>query len=133
MAANGLVEHVLGHIGVRVSGGELLVRCRGPIESGLASTTPVDVKRVPLYGHRDLGAWSVPNELPIHRVPMRQRADVTAVVHAHPPAVVTWSLLDQPLVPLYGAYDIPGARLAADGTRRGSARPLSAPTNWPSR
>jgi ribulose-5-phosphate 4-epimerase/fuculose-1-phosphate aldolase len=37
------------------------------------------------------------------------------VVHAHPPAVVAASLLDAPLLPLYGAYDIPGARLAADG------------------
>jgi ribulose-5-phosphate 4-epimerase/fuculose-1-phosphate aldolase len=40
---------------------------------------------------------------------------VTAVVHAHPPAVVTFSLLDAPLLPIYGAYDMPGARLAADG------------------
>jgi Class II Aldolase and Adducin N-terminal domain len=62
-----------------------------------------------------LGAWSVPNELAIHRVLLRRRPSVTAVVHAHPPAVVAWSLLDEPLVPLYGAYDIPGARLAAEG------------------
>jgi 3,4-dihydroxyphthalate decarboxylase len=115
MAACGLVEHVLGHISARVTGGELLVRCRGPAESGLASTTPADIKLVPLSGDRDLGAWSVPNELPIHRVLLRRRPSVTAVVHAHPPAVVAWSLLDEPLVPLYGAYDIPGARLAADG------------------
>ena len=115
MAACGLVEHVLGHISVRVSSDELLVRCRGPVESGLASTTVGDVKLVPLHGDRDLGAWSVPNELPIHRVLLRRRPSVTAVVHAHPPAVVAWSLLDEPLVPLYGAYDIPGARLAADG------------------
>jgi ribulose-5-phosphate 4-epimerase/fuculose-1-phosphate aldolase len=119
MAACGLVEHVLGHISVRVSQDELLVRCRGPVEAGLAATTPDDVKLVPLqgdpYGDRDLGAWSVPNELPIHRVLLRRRPSVTAVVHAHPPAVVAWSLLDEPLVPLYGAYDIPGARLAAGG------------------
>jgi ribulose-5-phosphate 4-epimerase/fuculose-1-phosphate aldolase len=119
MAACGLVEHVLGHISVRVSHDELLVRCRGPVEAGLAATTPDDVKLVPLHGDphgdRDLGAWSVPNELPIHRVLLRRRPSVTAVVHAHPPAVVAWSLLDEPLVPLYGAYDIPGARLAADG------------------
>jgi 3,4-dihydroxyphthalate decarboxylase len=29
--------------------------------------------------------------------------------------VVAASLLDAPLLPIYGAYDIPGARLAADG------------------
>ncbi len=115
MAACGLVEHVLGHISVRVSGDELLVRCRGPVEAGLAATTAGDVKLVPLSGDRDLGTWSVPNELPIHRVLLRRRPSVTAVVHAHPPAVVAWSLLDEPLVPLYGAYDIPGARLATGG------------------
>jgi 3,4-dihydroxyphthalate decarboxylase len=115
MAACGLVEHILGHISVRLPGDELLVRCRGPVESGLASTTVGDVRQVPLRGDRDLGAWTAPNELPIHRVLLSRRPSVTAVVHAHPPAVVAWSLLDQPLVPLYGAYDIPGARLAADG------------------
>src|SRR5689334_1977355 len=97
MAACGLVEHVLGHISVRVSRDELLVRCRGPVEAGLAATTADDVKLVPLqgdpHGDRDLGAWSVPNELPIHRVLLRRRPSVTAVVHAHPPAVVAWSLL----------------------------------------
>jgi ribulose-5-phosphate 4-epimerase/fuculose-1-phosphate aldolase len=46
---------------------------------------------------------------------MRRRPAVNAVVHAHPPAVVALSLLDVPLLPIYGAYDIPGARLAAEG------------------
>jgi ribulose-5-phosphate 4-epimerase/fuculose-1-phosphate aldolase len=111
LAECGLVEHVLGHISVRVPSGELLVRCRGPRESGLAFTTAEDIRVVP----DDLGEWTAPNELPIHTGMMRRRPAVTAVVHAHPPAVVRWSLLDTPLVPLYGAYDIPGARLAAGG------------------
>jgi ribulose-5-phosphate 4-epimerase/fuculose-1-phosphate aldolase len=115
MAACGLVEHVLGHISARVSADELLIRCRGPRESGLAYTTADDIRPVPLDGHPDLGDWTAPNELPIHTEVMRRRPSVTAVVHAHPPAVVAASLLDAPLVPLYGAYDIPGARLAADG------------------
>jgi 3,4-dihydroxyphthalate decarboxylase len=115
MAACGLVEHVLGHISARVREGELLVRCRGPAESGLAYTTSEDIRLVPMQGRPDLGAWSAPNELPIHTEVMRRRPAVTAVVHAHPPAIVTLSLLGHPLRPIYGAYDIPGARLAADG------------------
>jgi ribulose-5-phosphate 4-epimerase/fuculose-1-phosphate aldolase len=115
MAGVGLVEHVLGHISARVSADELLVRCRGPEESGLAYTTGADVRAVPLLGEPDTGDWRVPNELPIHTAMLRSRPDVTAVVHAHPPAVVAFSLLGRPLVPIYGAYDIPGARLAADG------------------
>jgi ribulose-5-phosphate 4-epimerase/fuculose-1-phosphate aldolase len=115
LAATGLVEHVLGHISVRTGPDRLLVRCRGPQESGLADTTAADVREVPLDGVPDVAPWAVPNELPIHRVLLRRRPEVTAVVHAHPPAVVVYSLLDRPLVPLYGAYDIPGAALAAGG------------------
>jgi ribulose-5-phosphate 4-epimerase/fuculose-1-phosphate aldolase len=115
LAATGLVEHVLGHVSARTGPDRLVVRCRGPRESGLAYTRDNDVHEVPLDGVPDVTPWSVPNELPIHRELMRRRPEVTAVVHAHPPAVVTHSLLDQPLVPLYGAYDIPGAALAAGG------------------
>ena len=115
LAATGLVEHVLGHISLRVAPAELLLRCRGPEESGLAYTTAADIRRVPMDGTPDLGGWSVPNELPIHVEVMRARPDVTAVVHAHPPDVVTMSLLDAAWLPIFGAYDIPAARMAADG------------------
>lgn len=115
MAATGLVEHVLGHVSVRTGPQQLLVRCRGPEEAGLAYTTSDDVRAVALDGSGALGAWTAPNELPIHTEIMRRRPEVTAVVHAHPPSVVAASLLDTPLLPVYGSYDIPGARLAAGG------------------
>lgn len=115
MAERGLVEHILGHISVRVGPEELLVRCRGPEEAGLAYTTADDIRAVGLDGFGDLGDWTAPNELPIHTEVMRRRPAVTAVVHAHPPAVVAASLLDAPLLPIYGAYDIPGAQLAVGG------------------
>jgi ribulose-5-phosphate 4-epimerase/fuculose-1-phosphate aldolase len=115
MASVGLVEHVLGHISARVGPDHLVVRCRGPREAGLAHTVSADVKLVDRTGAGDLDGWTVPDELPIHTEVLRRRPEVTAVVHAHPPAVVAASLLDGPLLPIYGAYDIPGARLAADG------------------
>jgi ribulose-5-phosphate 4-epimerase/fuculose-1-phosphate aldolase len=116
MAACGLVEHVLGHISARQGSEHLLVRCRGPREAGLAHTVPEDIRRVPMREPAgDLGGWTAPNELPIHTEILRRRPETYAVVHAHPPAVVAASLLDEPLLPVYGAYDIPGARLAADG------------------
>lgn len=115
MAQCGLVENVLGHISARVSADELLIRCRGQAESGLAYTTADDIRLVPLSGTRDLGDWTAPNELPIHTEIMRRRPGVTAVVHAHPPAVVAHSLTGATLMPIYGAYDIPGERLAANG------------------
>ncbi|MFI5894645.1 class II aldolase/adducin family protein [Actinoplanes sp. NPDC051513] len=116
MAAGGLVEHVLGHISARAGDHHLLVRCRGPREAGLSRTRPEDIKLVPIQGPAgDLDGWTPPNELPIHTGVLRRRPEVTAVAHAHPPAVVTHSLLDEPLLPVYGAYDIPGARMAAGG------------------
>jgi ribulose-5-phosphate 4-epimerase/fuculose-1-phosphate aldolase len=115
MAEQGLVENILGHISVRTSPEHLLVRCRGPLESGLAFTTADDIREVSLAGTGELDGWTVPAELPIHTTILKRRADVTAVVHAHPPSLVALSLLDVPLVPIYGAYDIPGAHLAADG------------------
>lgn len=115
MADCGLVEHVLGHISARNSPEEVLVRCRGEQESGLAYTTADDIRSVPLTGTPDVAPWTVPKELPIHRTVLRRRPEVTAVVHAHPPAVVALSLLDIGFEPIYGAYDMPGAALAAGG------------------
>ncbi|MFD0509098.1 class II aldolase/adducin family protein [Streptomyces chiangmaiensis] len=66
--------------------------------------------------HRlDPSGWKAPSELPIHTEILRSRPEVTAVVHAHPPAVVAASVADLPWLPLVGSYDIPAARLAHDG------------------
>ncbi|MGH3760064.1 class II aldolase/adducin family protein [Actinophytocola sp.] len=114
LATTGLVEHVLGHVSAR-SGRDILIRCRGPREAGLAFTTAEDVRRVPVDGMPAPSEWTLPQELPIHTAILRARPEVTAVVHAHPPAVVAMSLADLPWRPIFGAYDIPAARLAADG------------------
>lgn len=122
LAVTGLVEHILGHVSARTGPDSLLVRGRGPRERGLAFTTADDIREVDLAGRRRSGTegqsredWSVPNELPIHSEILRARPEVTAVVHAHPPAVVAASVADLPWLPLVGAYDIPAARLAHQG------------------
>ena len=57
LAATGLVEHVLGHVSVRTGPDRLLVRCRGPRESGAWPGPPSgDVREVPLAGAPDVGA-----------------------------------------------------------------------------
>jgi ribulose-5-phosphate 4-epimerase/fuculose-1-phosphate aldolase len=115
LAATGLSEHVLGHVSARLPDDTLLVRCRGPRERGLARTTTEDVQRVTFDGAGATRGWAPPNELPIHVEPMRRRPEITAVVHAHPPAVVAATLAGLPWLPIVGAYDIPAARLAAEG------------------
>jgi ribulose-5-phosphate 4-epimerase/fuculose-1-phosphate aldolase len=116
MAARGLADGVLGHVSVRVDAEHLLVRCRGPRERGLAFTEPADVRLVNLDGEGDLeGGYSVPNELPLHTEVLRSRPEVRSVVHAHPFAVVAADLAGLAIRPILGAYDIPGAHLAAGG------------------
>src|SRR5450755_1572552 len=93
LAFAGLAEDVLGHVSVRDGSDALLVRCRGPRERGLLFTTPDDIHLVGLDGPRELpDGYRAPSELPIHVETLRSRPAVTAVVHAHPPAVVTADL-----------------------------------------
>ncbi|SFK83697.1 class II aldolase/adducin family protein [Amycolatopsis sacchari] len=116
LAAHGVVDGILGHVSARVDPGHLLVRTRGPRERGLRYTEPADVRLVDLDGRGDdLGEWRVPNELPIHTEVLRTRPEVGAVVHAHPPALLVCGLAGLPLRPVYGAFDIPGMRLAVGG------------------
>ena len=116
MAARGIADGLLGHVSVRVDDEHMLIRCRGPRERGLAFTVPDDIRLVDLDGHGDLpGGYAVPAELPLHAEVLRRRPEVRAVVHAHPFAVVAADLAGHPLRPLLGAFDIPGAHLAAGG------------------
>ncbi|UGS35319.1 class II aldolase/adducin family protein [Capillimicrobium parvum] len=117
LAAKGLVEGILGHVSARVAEDELVVRCRGEDERGLALSDPGDVWRVDLDGRPvDLPTgFSAPKELPIHTELMRARPDVGAVVHAHPPAALLCGLAQPPPRPVFGAFNIPALRLAVDG------------------
>src|SRR5262245_49423259 len=119
LAHAGLAEDILGHVSVRVDASTILVRARGPAETGLLFTTPDDVVACSL----DTGAALTmnvnvnvpPNELPIHLACYRSNPTVGAVVHAHPPSVIAADLAGVALVPMIGAYNIPAARLAAGG------------------
>jgi ribulose-5-phosphate 4-epimerase/fuculose-1-phosphate aldolase len=120
LANRGLAEGILGHISLRITDTELLVRCRGPQERGLAYTEASDIHLVDLDGNPagegELdGGYTVPNELPLHTELLRRHPAVRAVVHAHPPKVVAADLAGLAVRPIVGAYDIPGTRLAAGG------------------
>jgi len=117
LAANGLVEGILGHVSARVADDELVVRCRGEDERGLRRSRPEDVWRVSVDGEAvDVPrGFSPPNELPIHTELLRARPDVGAVVHAHPTAALLASLAGLEPRPVFGAYNIPAMRLAVTG------------------
>lgn len=120
LAHRGLADGILGHISLRMGENRLLVRCRGPLERGLAFTEALDIRLVDLDGNAAAegelaGGYTIPNELPLHTELLRQRPDINAVVHAHPPQVVAADLAGLSIRPIVGAFDIPGTRLAARG------------------
>ncbi|KAB2584679.1 aldolase [Rhodococcus erythropolis] len=119
LAARQLAPGILGHISYRIDETRLLVRCRGAQERGLAHTTPQDIRLVELTGEPgapgELDGYTVPYELPLHSRVLMRRPDVMSVVHAHPANVVAADLAGLTILPIVGAYDIPGAVLAHGG------------------
>jgi ribulose-5-phosphate 4-epimerase/fuculose-1-phosphate aldolase len=116
LANTGLAEDILGHVSVRVGHDRMLVRCRGPKEQGLLFTLEADIRLVDLDGRGETDdGWTAPTELPIHAELLRARPDVESVVHCHPPSVLVAGLADVALRPVFGAFNIPAARLALDG------------------
>lgn len=115
LARAGLASASLGHVSARCGDGRILVRCRGPHDTGLLFTAPDDVKAVDPAAPVPVGEHTLPHELPIHTEIYRARPEVGSVVHVHAPAAVLCGLAGLELRPVFGAFDIPAARLAFAG------------------
>jgi ribulose-5-phosphate 4-epimerase/fuculose-1-phosphate aldolase len=118
-AARGLADGILGHLSLRVDDNHLLIRCRSDTDTGVAHTSPSDIRLIGFDGSAgaggELDGYRVPNELPIHVETLLADSRHRAVAHLHPPAVVAADLAGIAIRPIYGAYDIPGAWLARHG------------------
>ncbi len=118
LAMVGVVHDILGHVSARVPGSdEMLIRCRGDDEFGVAFTGPSAIRRLDFDGRGPgLGGDHVPvSELPIHGETYKARPEVGCVIHAHPPGVLLCGIAGLELRPVYGAYDPGGMQLALDG------------------
>ncbi len=117
LGARRLVDGVLGHVSARVGDNQMLLRCRGQSERGVARTEPADVRLVDLRGqHQEASdGWAVPKEWPIHASLYQARPEVGAVVHAHPLAAVICSLAGLEPRPVFGSYNMPALRMALAG------------------
>lgn len=118
LARKGLVEGILGHVSARLPGcDEILIRSRGPMERGLANSTPEDVRPMTTNGQilGDSNGWRPPSEYPIHTVIYRARPEVGAVVHAHPPNALLCGLAGLTPRPVIGAYNASALHLAEKG------------------
>lgn len=115
LARAGLASGSLGHVSARSAPGRLVIRCRSEADTGLLFTAPDDIRETSLEDPEpDPGYW-LPNELPIHTELYRRRPEVRSIVHVHAPAAVLCGLAGLELRPVFGAYDIPAARMALAG------------------
>jgi len=113
-----LTKEPSGHVSARVPGEErILIKARGPEESGLRFVSARDIITVDFNGAKVAGddGLESPQEVFIHTWLYKSRPDVQSVVHVHPLTVVLFTICDKPILPLYGAYDPSGLRLIVDG------------------
>ncbi|MGH7872420.1 MAG: class II aldolase/adducin family protein [Candidatus Binatia bacterium] len=113
-----LTKEPSGHVSARVPGEDkVLIKARGPEESGLRFVSSRDIITVDFAGKKVAGddGLETPQEVFIHTWLYKTRPEVQCVVHVHPLTVVLFTICNKPLLPLYGAYDPSGLRLLVDG------------------
>jgi len=113
-----LTKEPSGHVSARIPGEHrLLIKARGPAESGLRFVTARDIITVDFTGKKVAGddGLDSPQEVFIHTWLYKTRPDVECVVHVHPLTVVLFTICNKPLLPLIGAYDPSSLRLLMEG------------------
>lgn len=97
--AHGLIAASEGNFSVRLSEERILATpsglCKGDLE-------PADLVIIDLQGNHLFGERRVSSEILMHLEAYRQRGDISAVIHAHPPLCVALMIagkgLDQPIL-----------------------------------
>lgn len=107
-----------GNLSIKDDNGDIWVTPSGVDKGNL---TPGDIMRLRASGAVE-GPHKPSSELPFHRAIYRQRPDLRAIVHAHPPALVSFSIVravpDTRIIPQanrmcgpvgYAPYALPGS------------------------
>jgi L-fuculose-phosphate aldolase len=92
LADLGLLAGVDGNVSVRVDERRILVTPSGRLKAGL---TADDIVTVDLEGNLVQGSHRPSSELPMHLHILRNRLDVQAVLHAHPPTATAFSIVGE--------------------------------------
>jgi L-fuculose-phosphate aldolase len=90
LAANGQSDFTRGHISVRLPGKKPLFLMK-PHSVGLDEITPANILTIDLDGNVVAGNARRHSEVFIHSEIYRARANVTCVVHSHPPYAIALS------------------------------------------
>ncbi len=115
---SGLTTTSGGNLSMRSENGDIWIT-PGAVDKG--KLTPKDIVRVRPDGTQE-GLHPASSELPFHQAIYRARPDLKAVVHAHPPALVAFSIVrkapDTAVIPQasqlcgpvgYAPYELPGS------------------------
>ena len=114
----GLTKGSQGHVSMRLPDPDLLlIKARGPDESGVRYTEARDIITVDLSGKKIAGPEGLepPQEVFIHTWIYKSHPEMKSVIHIHPLTVVLFTICNKPLLPLIGAYDPGALRLAVEG------------------
>ena len=115
----GYVAATDGNLSVRLKGGRILAT---PTAMSKAALRPSDLVIADLEGRIVAGRHPVSSEIAMHLLIYRLRADIGAIVHAHPPTATGFAAaglaLDQPLAceVVIGLGSIPLAKYGTPGT-----------------
>ena len=119
----GLVAATDGNISVRIMGDRLMITPTGAVFETLR---PDDLIYVNFLGQKLQGNSLPSSELPLHLEIYQQRANVEAIIHAHPPVATAFTIagesLAQPVIPevvtMFGK--IPTAPYATPASEEGA-------------
>ena len=124
MASRGFIVACEGNLSVRLDSRRILTT---PTCMHKGSLTPDDLVVTDLDGRQIAGERKASSELAMHLLIYRQRDDVNAICHAHPPTATGFAVagraLDQALLPevIVGLGQIPLAKYGTPGTPELSA------------
>lgn len=120
---NGMTTLSGGNLSIQDDNGDIWITPSG-IDKG--KLTPKDIMCVKADGSLE-GPHSPSSELPFHRAIYRLRPDLKAIVHAHPPALVSFSIVrevpDTRIIPQanrvcgpvgYAPYALPGSEMLGE-------------------
>ena len=118
MGTHGLTHGATGHVSARIPGTDrVLIKAKGPAEEALEFATPRDIITIDIEGAvvEAPPGLQPPNETAMHLAVYRKRPEVMSVIHSHPDWIVALTAAEREIVPMYGAYDPGGMRIAVDG------------------
>src|SRR5439155_23253738 len=114
----GLTRGSFGHVSARIPGTDrVLIKAKGPDEEAVEFATARDVITLDIEGAviEAPQGLDAPNETAMHLAVYRKRPEVMSVIHSHPDWIVALTAAEREIVPMYGASDPGGMRIAVDG------------------